>query len=71
MQCNTNIFNLDFPKQRKNKNIFYTHIKINQLQTWKDTFHIYNKLLYKIAFIYISTTDNNTIIQLYNVHLNS
>lgn len=37
MQCNTNIFNLNFPKQRKNnnkKNIFYTHIKINQSQTW-------------------------------------
>lgn len=54
MQCNTNISNLDFPKQMKNtRNVFYTHIKINQLQTWKDTSHIYNKLLYKIAFMYI------------------
>lgn len=32
---------------------FYIHIKINQLQTWKDTSHIYNKFLYKIAFMYI------------------
>lgn len=56
MQCNTNISNLDFPKQRKKTkqlNVFYTHIKINQSQTWKDTSHIYNKLLYKIAFMYI------------------
>lgn len=37
----------------KQRDVFYIHIKINQLQTWKDTSHIYNKLLYKIAFMYI------------------
>lgn len=54
MQCNTNTSNLDFRKaNEKQCNVFYIHIKINQLQTWKDTSYIYNKLLYKIAFMYI------------------